>query len=569
VFFVQRGNKKYAYKSTSKYVKGQKYPKTVNEYVGILNEDTGEIIPKRKKLTSVTDIESDNLRCKKYGAAYLLKEIAENNGLREDLFDVFGSDGDIILASSMAQAMTGGAFSSTEDAMDGSVVRELLGLNSNKFTSPRLSEFTQMLGNEYSCIEDFFEKRLNRANGILAYDLTSASTHSDIGGWAEYGYNRDKESLKQMNIGLITDKHGIPAMFEIYPGSISDVSTLERTVERISDLCGNECTLVMDRIFGSTSNLKYMLDKKLSFVLPGKKSTKCVKSLLSLLIKHQNDADLVRIHGDEVFTVIESDVAVVKKDNHSAGDEDDDESEYELILPEDKRFADTPDSLKMRAYVCYNPKKAADDMNSLYTSLNQIETKLKGINPQQAVMNWKRIAGPFAKYLDVSVRDGNIKIERKQNSLSYAMNRNGMFVMLSKGIDSWDDMMQCYDCRVYVEQAFDALKNELDGSRWRVTDIRTAKGRMIIKFVALIMWASISAQLREIKAREPVRTILQSMDNIMAVGYQGGHWRIVEMTKKNKKIMESFGVQIPKKFVTFEERQYIPEKYVKEFRKSV
>jgi len=43
----------------------------------------------------------------------------------------------------------------------------------------------------------------------------------------EYGYNRDGDSLPQINLSLILDKDkGIPVMYDLFPGSISDVSTL-------------------------------------------------------------------------------------------------------------------------------------------------------------------------------------------------------------------------------------------------------------------------------------------------------------------------------------------------------
>jgi len=46
-YFVQRGNRKYAYRSTSVYEPGSKYPKTVNEYIGVLDEGT-ETLFRRK-----------------------------------------------------------------------------------------------------------------------------------------------------------------------------------------------------------------------------------------------------------------------------------------------------------------------------------------------------------------------------------------------------------------------------------------------------------------------------------------------------------------------------------------
>ena len=130
--------------------------------------------------------------------------------------------------------------------------------------------------------------------------------------------------------------------------------------------------------------------------------------------------------------------------------------------------------------------------------------------------------------------------------------------MFSNGLDSWDDMMACYDCRAYVEQAFDALKNELDGGKWRVSDPETARGRLVIKFVALILWCTITAELRKEKKPEPVRTVLQSLDNIITVGSKD-RWRVLDITKKNRTVMSSFGIRVPDKLVEISDKMYIPK----------
>lgn len=478
--------------------------------------------------------------------------------MREDLFRSFGAEGDAVLACAIAQALSGGPFTDVGDTMEGCMVRELMGIGKS-FASPRLSEKTRMLGSAFHNTEDLFERRLARAGGLLSYDLTSVSTHSSIGGWGEWGYNRDGESLKQMNIGLITDKKGVPAMFEMYPGSISDVSTLERTVDRVKEMGKGDCVMVMDHIFGSAGNLEYMIANGYSFVLPGKKGTRCVKSLISKLVKRRHDADLWKMHDGTAYTVLEAEVAIVPKRRPSDEDEDsNDTREYELVLDDDERFRDVPEDMRMKAYACHDSKRSAEELNTLMAALHGIEQKLRKMDPYAAVNGLKKVAGGYAKYFDLSVRDGELNIERRNNAMSFVYNRGGTFVMFSNGLDSWDDMMACYDCRAYAEQAFDLLKNELDGGRWRVSDPETARGRLIIKFVALILWCTVSAELRKEKKPEPVRTVLQSLDNILAVG-SGDRWRVLEITKKNRTAMTSFGIGVPGKFVEISDRMYIPE----------
>ncbi|MDR1404923.1 MAG: hypothetical protein LBJ20_05110, partial [Candidatus Methanoplasma sp.] len=56
----------------------------------------------------------------------------------------------------------------------------------------------------------------------------------------------------------------------------------------------------------------------------------------------------------------------------------------------------------------------------------------------------------------------------------------------------------------------------------------------------------------------PVRTALQSMDNILAVGC-GEQWRILEITKRNRTLMESLGIPVPGTKMILEDRMYIPK----------
>lgn len=123
--------------------------------------------------------------------------------------------------------------------------------------------------------------------------------------------------------------------------------------------------------------------------------------------------------------------------------------------------------------------------------------------------------------------------------------------------------MACCGCRMYVEQAFDASKNELDGKGWRTPDPETAGGRLVIGFVSLILWRAMAAELRERKKPEPVRSVMQSLDNILSIGSKD-RWRVLGMTKKNRTTMGMFDIGPPGKFVETEDRMYIPEDVLKE-----
>ena len=561
IYHVQRNGKKYAYRSTSRYEPGKKYPVTVNEYLGRVDEGTGNIIPKKSKAVGMSFMDEAALRSRRFGGSYALVGLAEGIGLRDDLYDAFGADGDRLLAAAVAQVLAGGPLSSVEDAADGCLVRELLGIG-GRFGSPRMTELTQRLGEACDDMEALFERRLARTRDVLSYDITSVSTYGHMRGWAEWGHNRDEEALRQANVALITDREGVPAMFEMYPGSVSDLATLERTVERVLALGAGTCTLVMDRGFGSAANLQLMIDSGMPFVIPGRQGTKCVKGLMSSLMKERDDQGRVRIHDGVVYAVMEADVAIVpRRRRGEEGEDSNDTAELELVLEDDPRFASVPAEQRLAAFACYDASKAAEDRRRLQLALADIETRLRSMEPWAAVREQRKVAGPYVKYLECRVEGDALVIERKRNALSFAVNREGMFVMLSHGVNDWEAMMSCYDCRTYVEQAFDALKNELDGNRWRTGDPKAARGRLFVKFVSLVLWCEVSRRLRSERDRTPVSATLQSLDNITAVGI-GDDWRVTEVTRANRGRLKALGLPEPAKRYMLKEHDFIPQRYL-------
>ena len=98
-------------------------------------------------------------------------------------------------------------------------------------SSPRLSELTKDVGRMEGEKEEFFAKRLDAEDGLLVYDLTSESTYSVRNPKVEWGRNKDHIPAKQINLGLVTNRVGMPLMFRLFPGSTADVATLKRLVD--------------------------------------------------------------------------------------------------------------------------------------------------------------------------------------------------------------------------------------------------------------------------------------------------------------------------------------------------
>lgn len=87
-----------------------------------------------------------------------------------------------------------------------------------------------------------------------------------------------------------------------------------------------------------------------------------------------------------------------------------------------------------------------------------------------------------------------------------------------------------------MEKAFDVYKNDLDAGRMRTSDTERARGRLPIKFVALIMRIRMTNVLRNhekavLDGRKEdavcgmtVECVIRSLSTLMALGAPGG-WR--------------------------------------------
>ena len=137
-----------------------------------------------------------------------------------------------------------------------------------------------------------------------------------------------------------------------------------------------------------------------------------------------------------MYSVIEAEVATVPKKvlTDPDTDETNDTAEWELVLSDDPRFAGVPESMRMTAHACFDAKGAAEERDKMQKALKGIETKLRSMDPWAAMNGLKGIAGGYAKFFDLRVEDGKLVIVRKRNAISFAMNREGMFVMFSHGV---------------------------------------------------------------------------------------------------------------------------------------
>lgn len=121
----------------------------------------------------------------------------------------------------------------------------------------------------------------------IAYDVTSISSYSERMESLEWGYNRDKERLTQINMGMYYgEESGLPLYYRIYPGSITDKTYLKYMAEDTDLISHEKVKFVMDRVFYSAENLQYLAEKGVRFLIALPNSLKYCRELIE---KHRDE----------------------------------------------------------------------------------------------------------------------------------------------------------------------------------------------------------------------------------------------------------------------------------------
>ena len=118
--------------------------------------------------------------------------------------------------------------------------------------------------------------------GSQLFDLTSVSTYGKRNPYAEYGYNRDRENLEQINLALLTScGSGLPMWYQVLPGSMSDKVILDQVLSMMKKMEVPRFTFVGDRGFYSDYNLELLSREGYKFTIPVPSNVAWQKKLIA------------------------------------------------------------------------------------------------------------------------------------------------------------------------------------------------------------------------------------------------------------------------------------------------
>jgi transposase len=161
-----------------------------------------------------------------------------------------------------------------------SALANLLGIPATKINEQRLYRALDALLPHKPALETFLKNRLGELfdleYDLLLYDVTSTYFEGECQGnpLAQRGYSRDRRpDCKQVCIGLVVSKCGMPLGYEVFAGNRNDVTTLQEIVETMEGRYGKADRIwVGDRGMVSAENITFLKEGHRRYIVGTPKS---------------------------------------------------------------------------------------------------------------------------------------------------------------------------------------------------------------------------------------------------------------------------------------------------------
>ena len=503
------GDKTYIYYATAVYRNKKGQPTADRVSIGRYDDETGMLIPNRNYYEIYLKKPAPSMQGMCSSGTYAaFRGVCDHLGLTKILKSYFPENWELMLTAAQYMLSEGNVMYYLKDYTEShkTSVRE-------NVDDARISRMFSELRKEDMLL--FFREwmRVKKSGEYIAYDVTSFSSYGKGIPELEWGYNRNREKLPQINMGMYYgEKSGLPLYYRIYPGSISDKTHLKHMVSDNCFIENQKARFVMDRGFYSAENLQYLVSEGCRFVIALPRSLKYC-------------AELIRKHRGELI----------------------DHSQYRLGngLPYGKAFDVTELGFRMRVHLYYSPEKAVLESESLYELLDRQERELSMMEePPDRKLRYDR-------YFHINrARDGKLGYIRNYKAIDEQLAQGGFFLIAETDFKKTSgEILELYRRRDVVEKSFDDLKNELDMKRLRCHGSETAQGKTFVAFLALIVRSYMLGKLTPMLRQNsyPFQKILLELDKISSFTLSANAKPLLTnpLSKLQRTIFETLEIPIP------------------------
>ena len=382
-----------------------------------------------------------------------------------------------------------------------SALSDLLGVAPEKINEQRLYRAMDALLPHKEALEVFLKNRLGELFGLeydlLLYDVTSTyfEGQAEANPLAKRGYSRDhRPDCKQVCIGLVVSKCGMPLGYEIFAGNRVDVTTLQEIVETMERRYGRVDRIwVGDRGMVSADNIAFLKQSGRRYIVGTPKAMlkQFERELLAADWRTIRDGLEVKLcpspDGDETFVLCRSrDRREKEKAMHGR---------FEQRIEEGlRRIEASCQKQRLEPVVVAQRLGRLLGQNSRAAGLFQ--TEIQTAADGRATLHWKKID---------AWRD-------------WAALSEGCYLLRSNVTDwSDEDLWKAYIQLTEAEAAFRIHKSDLRlRPIWHQKEERVL-AHILVCFLAYVLWKTLSQRCRRAGLGHEPRRVFEELGKIQLV----------------------------------------------------
>ena len=389
-------------------------------------------------------------------------------------------------------------------------------------------------------------KHADKADKVL-YDLTSISYYGSGIDAAEYGYNRDHESLPQVNYALLCMRStAMPLFAWTLNGSIMDMATLDATLQFLRKLQYAPDCLMMDRGFGSKDNISGLFKNGYTFLQAVKVNANWIFDIIDASEGMRFVPDAKIDEGGRMYYASTSNCRWVRLKNEKGK-----ESVIVHICGEsarDRYNSGEKGVTVVAQYSCRVHILFCQDLvgNQHDRFMDRLKAERDRLIADESAEVKKEYAGYIKVYRKRYARHRTVEYDAERiagHKNKYA--GHICFITNDKTIATAADALKEYSTRDYIEKDFDEMKNCLDMKRIRVWSDLRMRSRLFIQFIAEIYMREIRVCLRKSNECKKLtrKQIFSNIKSIYRVKFKGKYNDVYpELTKQQRHILEALDV---------------------------
>lgn len=541
ITFRTKGETTYVeYESDRVYIKERKYTTVTRKTIGkVIDSDSSLMQPNENFLKFFPDTELPEERDRssrscglRIGTWVVLKKIITDYHL-EEILGRFLSPKDTGLLLDLAAYSIVEEDNRAQHYPSYAFSHPLFTEGMRIYSDSKVSGFLSSLDPEISVdfLNEWNEERNHRERIYISYDSTSKRCEAGDLRIVEVGHSKENEEANIFNYAIAYDTaFREPLFYELYPGSINDISQFQCTIDKAKGYGYKKIGFVLDRGYFSRENICSLEENGYGFVMMLKGKAELVRQWV---IENKGTFEINRACNIPAYGVYGKTV------------------EKRLFYSDKKpRYIHLYHSTSLEAH---EREEVEKKINQLTAFLKNHVNQFKEFGPGMETyfeLYYDENAIPKKKNGTENSSKKFVFFEEKMSVIELELNLCGYFVIITSEKMTAKQALEIYKGRDASEKLFLSDKSFLGNHCLRVGSDESATSKIFIEFVALIirnrMYNYLREELKEMAKKPNYMTVpaaIRELEKIEMVRGLDGVYRFDHaITATQKTILNAFGL---------------------------